>query len=194
MASQQSVRSRGRGSRRPRGELASPAALERHSRAERAVEIERLDGEGRTTAEIADELGLARSTVNIYRRDPSGEVRRRRQEQYGSICRGCAEPTSGAGPERAARWCQACAPRRRRRWSDEQMLEAIRDWVQLTGGPPAVADWSPAHAARGNPGAHRYLTEPGRWPSTSSVARRFGSLRAAIDRAGVSLPGPDGRA
>jgi hypothetical protein len=66
------------------------------------------------------------------------------------------------------------------------MLDAVREWTRLTGAPPTLYDWSPAHAPAGHSGASRYLAERGRWPSASSVARRFGSLRAAVERAGVS--------
>ena len=66
------------------------------------------------------------------------------------------------------------------------MLEAVRDWTRLTGALPTLYDWAPAHAPAGHPGAARYLAERGRWPNVSSVARRFGSLRAAVEAAGVA--------
>ena len=65
------------------------------------------------------------------------------------------------------------------------MLEAIRQWTRLTGAPPSLYDWSPAHAPAGHRVAARYLAERGRWPNASSVARRFGSLRAAVEAAGI---------
>ena len=46
---------------------AAGAAVKRHSRAERAKQIERLERRGLGTREIGAKLGLARSTVNIYR-------------------------------------------------------------------------------------------------------------------------------
>jgi hypothetical protein len=75
------------------------------------------------------------------------------------------------------------------------MLEAIRDWAELTGSPPTLADWSPAHAGAGHEGAVRYRSERGRWPSASTVALRFGSFRAALERAGrrVAAPAPGSR-
>ena len=66
------------------------------------------------------------------------------------------------------------------------MLEAIRQWTRLTCVPPYLYDWSPAHAPAGHRGAARYLAERGRWPNASSVARRFGSLRAAVEAGGVA--------
>lgn len=174
-----------RAARRPSGERVDASALERPSRAEWAQQIEALAGRGLETAEIADRLGLSPSTVNIYRRDPRGEAQRARRERYRGSCQGCGVPTTGEGPERARQWCPACARKRRRRWSDEEMLEAIRAWTRLTGEPPTVADWSPAHARAGDPGARRYRAEAPRWPSASAVGRRFGSLEAAIDAATV---------
>jgi DNA-binding CsgD family transcriptional regulator len=173
--------------RRPRGQRAQGRLLERPSRKQRVERIEALAARGLGSEEIAARLGLARSTVNKYRRDPEGERERVRRERYRGRCRGCGRPTRGSdGPGRAPEWCPECAPARRRRWSDAQMLEAIREWTRLTGAPPTLYDWSPAHAPAGHPGAARYLAERGRWPNASSVARRFGSLRGAVEAAGVA--------
>jgi DNA-binding CsgD family transcriptional regulator len=172
--------------RRPQGQRAPARVLERPTRKQRAEAIEALASRGLGGEEIADRLGLARSTVNKYRRDPDGEQERARRERYRGRCRGCGRPTRGSdGPGRAPEWCPACAALRRRRWSDERLLEAIRDWTRLTGAPPTLYDWSPAHAPAGHPGTARYLAERGKWPNASSVARRFGSLRGAVEAAGV---------
>jgi hypothetical protein len=69
------------------------------------------------------------------------------------------------------------------------VLEAIRDWTDVTGSPPTMADWSPAHASAGHEGSARYRSEPGRWPSASTVTARFGSLRGALERAGLHVSG-----
>ena len=173
--------------RRPRGQPVTAAVLERPSRRQQAERIEALAGRGLGSQEIADRLGLARSTVNKYRRDPDGERERARRERYRGRCRGCGRPTRGSdGPGRAPEWCPDCAPAQRRRWSDAKMLDAVRDWTRLTGAPPTLYDWSPAHAPAGHSGAARYLAEQGRWPNASSVARRFGSLRGAVEAAGVA--------
>jgi IS30 family transposase len=164
-----------------------PAELLEHpTRKQQTEAIEALAGRGLGSEEIAERLGLARSTVNKYRRDPEGERERARRERYRGRCRGCGRPTRGSdGPGRAPEWCRECAPLQRRRWSDERLLEAIRDWTRLTGSPPTLYDWSPAHAPAGHRGAARYLAARGRWPNASSIARRFGSLRAAVDAADV---------
>jgi len=173
--------------RRPRGRRAPARVLERPSRSQQAERIEALAARGLGSEEIAERLGLARSSVNKYRRDPDGERERVRRERYRGRCRGCGRPTRGSdGPGRAPEWCPECAPARRRRWSDERLLDAVREWTGLTGAPPTLYDWSPAHAPAGHRGAARYLAEHGRWPNASSVARRFGSLRAALEAAGVA--------
>jgi hypothetical protein len=173
--------------RRPGGQRVPAELLEHPTRKQQAEAIEALAARGLGSEAIADRLGLARSTVNKYRRDPEGERERARRERYRGRCRGCGRPTRGSdGPGRAPEWCPECAPARRRRWSDAQMLEAIRGWTRLTGAPPTLYDWSPAHAPTGHAGAARYLAERGGWPNASSVARRFGSLRGAVKAAGIA--------
>jgi DNA invertase Pin-like site-specific DNA recombinase len=84
--------------RRPRGRRASSDVLARPTRRERVKEIEALAGGGLGSREIAERIGLARSTVNKYRRDPEGERERARRERYRG-CRGCGRPTRGSdGP------------------------------------------------------------------------------------------------
>jgi Homing endonuclease associated repeat len=183
-ASRRGHRSRaGRSPRRGSGKQRVP-------RVERAREIARLrDSEGVSFREIARRTGLAASTVQIYYADPDGARQRRRRDAYRGTCRSCGRPTSGAqGPERAPSYCANCARARRRRWSDERVLAAVRDWHAVTGSPPTVADWSPAHAPPAHAGARRYRAEPGRWPSAALVARRFGSFPAAVQRAGLEPP------
>src|SRR5215207_1443614 len=125
--------------RRPAGERVDHAEVKRHSRSERVAQIENLERRGLTTREIAEQLGLARSTVNIYRADPDGERQRQRRHHYQGTCVGCGQPTSGSGgPNRAPKRCRACAGEQRRSWSERRVLEAIRDWAELTGSPPAL--------------------------------------------------------
>ena len=178
------------GAGRPAGRAAS-VAVKRHSRAERAEQIERLERRGLGTREIAAELGLARSTVNIYRRDPDGSRHRQRLERYRGRCRDCGRLTTGSGGRaRAPARCRRCAGAQRRLWPGELILQRIREWTEETGSPPRVRDWSPAHAPAGHQGAGRYLAERGHWPSASVVVARFGSFPAAVTRAGLKPPGP----
>ncbi len=131
--------------RRPRGERVPSRALVRATRVERVAAIKRAESAGQTAREIAASLGLAVSTIRIYRRDPDGKAQRARHERYRGRCRECGAATTGSrGGAKAPEWCAQHAPRQRRRWSDEQILGAIRKWRQVTGAPPALADWSPA--------------------------------------------------
>jgi hypothetical protein len=163
--------------RRSAGRRAAP---ERTARAERAREIAHLrDAEGLSFREIASRLGLAISTAQIYYADPNGDRQRRRREDYRGTCRSCGRQTSGAqGRRNAPAYCADCSRRRRRTWTEQDVLAAVRDWYALTGTPPTVPDWSPAHAPAGHEGAKRYRTEPGRWPSAALVARRLGGRRS----------------
>ena len=175
--------------RRPRGRRASGAALQRPTRAERVQAIRTLEHRGLGVPAIARELGLSPATVYDYRRDPEGTGVRERREARRGRCERCGESTHVHGGDdrpHAPRWCAACAPLARRRWSDYQLLGAIRDWTTLTGAAPTIYDWSPAHAPEGHPGAARYLAEARRWPNAGTVARRFGSMAAAVERAGVA--------
>jgi hypothetical protein len=103
-------------------------------------------------------------------------------------CANCGRPTSGSGGPKRAEQCRRCAGKRRRAWSEERILDAIRAWAAETGSPPRMRDWSPAHAPDGNGDARRYRSEPGRWPSASVEAVRFGSFCAALERAGMQVP------
>ena len=173
------------------GERTDRSAVHRPTRAERAVQIEQLERRGLDTNEIAEQLGLARSTVNIYRRDPDGSRHRQRLERYRGRCRDCGRTTTGSGGRaRAPARCRRCAGAQRRLWSSELILQRIWEWTEETGSPPRVRDWSPAHAPAGHRGAGRYLAERGRWPSASVVVARFGSFPAALRRAGLNPSGP----
>lgn len=179
--------------RRPGGERVNRAAVEGYTRAERVAEIERLERRGLDTREIAQQLGLARSTINTYRRDPDGSRHRRRVEGYRGRCRDCGRLTSGSGGRaRAPARCRRCAGAQRRSWPGELIHQRIKDWTAETGSPPRVRDWSPAHAPAGHQGAGRYLAERGQWPSASVVVSRFGSFPAAVRRAGLEPTAPAG--
>jgi Homing endonuclease associated repeat len=168
-----------------------PATTQRIPRVKRAREIAHLrDAQGLSFREIARRLGLAVSTAQIYYADPSGDRQRRRRKDYRGTCRSCGRQTSGAqGPRKAPAYCAECARRRRRTWSEQEIVAAVRDWYAIIGTPPTVPDWSPAHAPAGHEGASRYRSEPGRWPSAALVARRFGSFPDAVRHAGLE-PAP----
>jgi len=174
------------GPRRVRGERALGVETRPPARAERAREIARLrEGEGLALGEIAERLGLAVSTVRAYHRDPEGERDRRNRERYRGECGACGRPTSGGNGYDAPGYCARCARDRRRVWTRERIVAAVREWRELTGSAPTVPDWSPAHASAGHPGAARFAAEPGRWPSAAALRVHFGSFRAAVEAAGV---------
>ena len=76
--------------------------------------------------------------------------------------------------------------------SDDEILDAIREWHRLYGEPPATSDWAPARARSGGQlwRLDRYYA--GNWPSTNTVIRRFGTFTEAVRRAGLE-PRPRGR-
>jgi len=76
--------------------------------------------------------------------------------------------------------------------SNEEILDAIREWHRLYGEPPATSDWAPARARSGGQlwRLDRYYA--GSWPSTNTVIRRFGTFTEAVRRAGLE-PRPRGR-
>lgn len=161
----------------------------RVSRAERAHEIAQLrEAKGLSFPEIAARVGLGSQTVRDYYRDPEGKAQRARRERYRGQCRSCGGPTSGyRGPALAPRYCRHCVHEQRRSWTADGVVAAIRDWHKLTRAPPTVADWSSASGrAVARPRARG--GEPQRWPSESTVRRRFGSFRAAIIASGFEVP------
>jgi hypothetical protein len=76
-------------------------------------------------------------------------------------------------------------PGRRDRWSKATILAALRDWAVQTGHPPKRQDWSGERPARASDGQRRWMREHPRWPSSSCVARHFGSWSAALEQAGL---------
>ena len=77
-------------------------------------------------------------------------------------------------------------------WNAARVLEALHDWTRLLGRPPAMSDWS-ANPARERGGAgewERWSREYPRWPEATTVARYYGTWRAALLVAGL----PGGRA
>lgn len=73
-------------------------------------------------------------------------------------------------------------------FTSEEVLEAIRLWARIHGEPPTYTGWSRAHAtARCNDGqVLMRMGEPGDWPTSRQVVRRFGSFSAAIAAAGFT--------
>lgn len=76
--------------------------------------------------------------------------------------------------------------------SDEDVLDAIREWTGRYGEPPATADWSPSRARNAGQDWRAERYRAGDWPSVSTVVRRFGTFGAAVRAAGL-VPRPRGR-
>jgi hypothetical protein len=66
----------------------------------------------------------------------------------------------------------------------EQILDAVRAWVDRYGSPPTTKDWEPSRALAAGQRwrADRYRN--GSWPSLGMVQRRFGTFNEAIRQAG----------
>ena len=78
-------------------------------------------------------------------------------------------------------WALALAaadlPPREVRWGEPEIIAALAAWTARHGRPPRDSDWSRAGEDH---------------PSISTVARRFGSLRAALAAAELPTPQPTG--
>ncbi|WP_205695851.1 hypothetical protein [Conexibacter sp. SYSU D00693] len=66
----------------------------------------------------------------------------------------------------------------------EEILDAIRRWAELHGGPPASDDWDPARARRQGKPWRAELFHAGTWPSVRMVRRQFATFGAALEAAG----------
>lgn len=163
-------------------------------RAELAPEARRLRAEGLTFREIGERLGVGLRTAHEWCSDPDRAKYRARRQRYAGTCVDCGARTDGSdGPGRAAKRCAECTRRHQKEngpWPRERVIEAIRAWAERYGAPPAAPDWNPAQA--------RWFGHPekverfrgGEWPSTTTVAKRFGSWAAGIEAAGFPRPRP----
>lgn len=76
-----------------------------------------------------------------------------------------------------------------KKWSRDEILDAMREWQHEHGEAPRVLDWQPSLArANGYPElAARF--ECGNWPTASLVAGQFGSWNNALAALGVTHSG-----
>lgn len=72
-----------------------------------------------------------------------------------------------------------------RRWNRAAILEALREWVRETGGPPRRQDWCGERPATAGFAQRKWMSEHPRWPSSSCVTTHFGSWSAALAAAGL---------
>ena len=105
--------------------------------------VELVEREGLGTREIAERLGVATSTVGAALGDPTGEADRSRKAKGIRPCADCGAPcnTDGKVIEPNLR-CKACAAKASRRWSQEKIIAAIREWAaEHDGKPPKAGHW-----------------------------------------------------
>ena len=162
------------------------AAYDRVVERRRAVALARhfREAEGLSVAQIADRLDRSPATVKAYFYDPTGEKARAVKARYVGVCRGCGaytQPRNGKGDAYA--YCKRCHPGAiLRKWTEDIVIAAMREWRRRYGQLPSSYDWSPTHAAR-RQGAAVERLRAGDWPSASVVTSLFGSWETARERA-----------
>src|SRR4051794_4028913 len=83
--------------------------------------------------------------------------------------------------------------RPRRGWSDEGVAEALQTWAAEGGRPPRAYEWAPSAAAAlgiRSSRTRKWEREQDRWPSLGVAVARWGSWRAALQRAGLRTHPP----
>jgi Homeodomain-like domain len=94
---------------------------------ERIEAARRMRATGISVAEIADELGVAESTVGKYLRATPCECGRNWRVR-GPRCTQCAVDANAA---------------RVRRWDRPSVIDALKRWARIEGRPPASVEWLP---------------------------------------------------
>ena len=139
--------------------------------AERIQAAGRMRAEGHSIRRIAEQLGVAISTVHNYLRAGS--------------CPQCGGPVASPRAERCL-GCTAPEPTLRRAWTREGVREAIRDWTAEHGRAPSYHEWTPSRSAPGT-----WEAESPRWPSAAVVCDIYADFRnpwnAALLDAGASI-------
>lgn len=110
----------------------------------------------------------------------------RKRTLYTGTCVDCGGRTGYNGTTTPSERCLTCSIRRNTYWTQERIIEAIREWSDENGEPPTATQWNPAQARQQglNWMADRY--QSGAWPATSHVQHRFGSWNAGIRAAGFT--------
>jgi hypothetical protein len=179
---------------RVRRQPAAPArrrfAVVPETRAEEILEAIRrwaeLHGEPPTLADWEPSRAVARGQAWRLERFRAGEWPTTRVVRYHFGMMGAAVAAAGLRPRRR--------PTRVRRplRSADSVLESIRSWVERYGETPGMADWDPPRArAIGQMWRVARFYE-GDWPNVATVRHHFGTLNAAVQKAGFE-PRPRGR-
>lgn len=153
--------------------------------------------EDKVIREIAAEMEISISRARELLSDPTGEKAAERKSRVYGFCVDCGTKIFNAGSPDLPERCGSCAPKHRRKESQRQIVEAIRDWRRRFGRNPSAMDWNinmalasahPARLARIEQ-AHRDR----QWPGCSSVQAAFGSWNAAIEASGFQPMRPGQR-
>jgi len=78
--------------------------------------------------------------------------------------------------------------RRPSTYTREEVLDAVRRWVELYGQPPTLADWDPSRARRLGHQWRAVRFEQGRWPTARMVGGQFARFGDAVVEAGFARP------
>src|ERR1044072_7197103 len=133
--------------------------------------------EGRTINEIAETIGVSYKTVWDWLDDSDGHKARKRKERYDRVCSICGGRASGSTPSRAKEVpvCKDCAVDHYATWTDERILQAIRQWVADHNEVPSASDFQKAKAIG-----------PASVPSAVQAQNRFGTWNNAVKAAGFT--------
>jgi hypothetical protein len=87
----------------------------------------------------------------------------------------------------ARRPAKRSLPRRvgQRRYSRQEILEAMRAWADRYGEAPTVADWEPSRARRLGQAWRAARFESGVWPTARMVRGQFNRFNSALEEAGL---------
>lgn len=143
------------------------------------VEVVEILRKGLNGLEIAELLGLGKSTIYQRLSDPTDEKNHNRKlNNHGGTCENCGGRTSyGKAGEGPCRFCHECQGKGYAFWTKEKLIEAIQRWARLYGKPPSASEWN--SALRPHPDY-----SSGDWPAWNTVAYYFGSWSAGIEAAG----------
>jgi hypothetical protein len=161
------------------------------SRGEKAEIVRRLrEDEGLRWIDIADRMGLAKSTVADLYYDPSGALARARKAKNDGQCVDCGAATKNGGARAAPKRCAPCSAEHsrsaesilnhsvmamgRHRWADEDIFTALR--AAARDGVVSTAMYRGAYVS-------------GAMPSLPLIVSRFGRWVDAVHAAGLRPAG-----
>lgn len=173
--------------------------VERGEAGPQVVKAVALHKRGLLLREIAEELGLALSTVQDLLADPDRRKAKERKAQYDGRCTDCGRRTRGDGRRKGPpKRCRDCYAKRTHQQARERLLDALDKWVKLFGEPPTAWDWNTSTArAKAHPETLAKIQKRRKghhWPALTSVQKAFGSWNAFITAGGYTPRRPGERA